>query len=171
MSGAPAEPRLVITPNSALPGDREKPQRYTGGLAAGGSWAEAAAAADVPTWVVNKEPTCLTPALYAYLLEHTREPAVLQELREETARLAGGWMQVRACVARRQPPQQPGCAAPCAASLLAWRTMRTRGIHPQIAPEQGQLLALLAEIIGARQALDVGLFTGGPACKKGGTLQ
>ncbi len=30
----------------------------------------------------------------------------------------------------------------------------------QIAPEEGQLLALLAELVGARRSLDVGVFTG-----------
>lgn len=64
----------------------------------------------------------MTAHLYAYLLAHTPEPEVLAELREETSRLAGGWM--------------------------------------QIAPEQGQLLAMLVQLMGATRCADVGVFTG-----------
>jgi caffeoyl-CoA O-methyltransferase len=34
------------------------------------------------------------------------------------------------------------------------------GAGMQIAPEQGQLLGLLAEVVGARRTLDIGVFTG-----------
>ncbi|SMF77699.1 Predicted O-methyltransferase YrrM [Tistlia consotensis] len=62
-------------------------------------------------------------ALYDYIIETSlREPAILAELREETATMPGGGM--------------------------------------QISPEQGQLMALLAELIGARRYLEVGTFTG-----------
>jgi hypothetical protein len=46
---------------------------------------------------VNKEPisTAMSPQLYSYLLAHTREPEVLQQLRLETAGMQGGHMQVR----------------------------------------------------------------------------
>lgn len=65
----------------------------------------------------------LTDELYEYLLSVSlREDALLARLREETARLPAGGM--------------------------------------QIAPEQGQLLQLLCELIGARRALEVGTFTG-----------
>jgi predicted O-methyltransferase YrrM len=65
----------------------------------------------------------MTEALRAYMLETTlREPPLLTKLREETASLPTGGM--------------------------------------QICPEQGQLMALLVELIGARRTLEVGVFTG-----------
>lgn len=65
----------------------------------------------------------LDDRLYNYLLSHSlREPDILAELREETARL----------------PQA----------------------NMQIAPEQGQFMALLARLIGARRYLEIGAFTG-----------
>ncbi|NJD07587.1 MAG: SAM-dependent methyltransferase [Methylococcaceae bacterium] len=65
----------------------------------------------------------LDERLYRYLLDVSlREPAVLGELREETAALPQAGM--------------------------------------QIAPEQGQFMALLARLIGARRVLEVGVFTG-----------
>ena len=65
----------------------------------------------------------MTEALHGYLLKTTvREPALLARLREETARLPNGGM--------------------------------------QISPEQGQLMGLLIELIGARRTLEVGVFTG-----------
>ena len=65
----------------------------------------------------------LEPRLYDYLLTvSVREPRVLGELREETAKLPAAGM--------------------------------------QISPEQGQLMRLLVELIGARRALEVGVFTG-----------
>ena len=65
----------------------------------------------------------LTDALYDYLLQHSlREPAILAELRAETARMPVSAM--------------------------------------QIAPEQGQFMALLVELIGARRTLEIGTFTG-----------
>jgi caffeoyl-CoA O-methyltransferase len=65
----------------------------------------------------------MTEALSRYLLQTTlREPEVLAKLRQETAALPNGGM--------------------------------------QIAPEQGQLLALLVELCGARRTLEVGVFTG-----------
>jgi predicted O-methyltransferase YrrM len=65
----------------------------------------------------------LDAKLYDYLVAvSVREPRVLQELREETAKLPGAGM--------------------------------------QISPEQGQFMRLLAELIGARRALEVGVYTG-----------
>jgi caffeoyl-CoA O-methyltransferase len=65
----------------------------------------------------------LTDSLHEYLLRVSlREPAVLRDLRAETAR-------------------------------LAQRSM-------QIAPEQGQFMALLARLVGARRCIEVGVFTG-----------
>ena len=65
----------------------------------------------------------VTDTLYRYITEHSlREPEVLRELREETARLPHAGM--------------------------------------QIGPEQGQFMALLARLIGARHCLEIGVFTG-----------
>lgn len=65
----------------------------------------------------------LSDNLYQYLVANSvREPEILRQLREETAR------------------------------------------HPlvnmQISPEQGQLMALLVQLIGAKKCLEVGVFTG-----------
>lgn len=43
---------------------------------------------------------------------------------------------------------------------LREQTMQHEWARMQIAPEQGQFMALLAEIIGARRVLEVGTFTG-----------
>ena len=65
----------------------------------------------------------LNDALYEYLLSVSlREPDVLCQLREETAKM----------------PQH----------------------NMQISPEQGQFMALLVELTGARKCLEVGTFTG-----------
>ncbi len=65
----------------------------------------------------------MTDPLYDYYLTVAlREPPLLRELREETARMPQARM--------------------------------------QIAPEQGQFMALLTELIGARRALEIGTFTG-----------
>ena len=67
--------------------------------------------------------TGLSDSVQQYLLRATlREPEVLAELRQETARLPAARM--------------------------------------QISPEQGQLMRLLVELIGARRAIEVGVFTG-----------
>jgi predicted O-methyltransferase YrrM len=61
--------------------------------------------------------------LYRYLVEHSvREPEVLRELREETAKLPMAGM--------------------------------------QIGPDQGQFMALLVKLMGARRCIEVGVFTG-----------
>jgi caffeoyl-CoA O-methyltransferase len=61
--------------------------------------------------------------LYRYLLEHSvREPQVLRELREETAKLPMAGM--------------------------------------QIGPDQGQFMALLVKLMGAKRCLEIGVFTG-----------
>lgn len=65
----------------------------------------------------------ITDQLYSYLLDTGfRDDALLQQLRDETARMPNGVM--------------------------------------QIAPIQGQLMALLAQIGGVRKALEIGTFTG-----------
>jgi predicted O-methyltransferase YrrM len=65
----------------------------------------------------------LDDRLYQYVLDHSlREPALLAQLRQETA----------------QHPQ----------AVM------------QIAPEQGQLMALLVQLLGAKKVLEVGVFTG-----------
>ncbi len=61
--------------------------------------------------------------LYNYLLSTSlREPEILRQLRQETARHPGAMM--------------------------------------QIAPEQGQLMALLVQMLGATKTLEIGVFTG-----------
>jgi len=65
----------------------------------------------------------LSDDLYRYLLSvSSREPELLQKLRQETAELAFAQM--------------------------------------QIAPEQGQFMALLVQLIGAQKTLEIGVFTG-----------
>jgi predicted O-methyltransferase YrrM len=72
---------------------------------------------------VTRRTIALTDEVHDYLLRVSlREPDVLRELREETARLERSEM--------------------------------------QIGPEQGQLMALLVELIGARRTLEIGTFTG-----------
>ncbi|HEY5256761.1 MAG TPA: class I SAM-dependent methyltransferase [Candidatus Baltobacteraceae bacterium] len=67
--------------------------------------------------------TGLDERVHAFMLESTlREPAILRELREETALRTNAGM--------------------------------------QIGPEQGQFMALLAQAIGARRYLEIGVFTG-----------
>ncbi|CAK9210920.1 unnamed protein product [Sphagnum jensenii] len=43
---------------------------------------------------IGKHPAHVTDQLYQYILQHTREPQILQQLREETATLPGSQMQV-----------------------------------------------------------------------------
>lgn len=64
----------------------------------------------------------LTDQLYSYILRHTREPLILQKLREEMAESPGSNM--------------------------------------QIPPDQGQFLALLVQLMGARRCIEVGVFHG-----------
>jgi caffeoyl-CoA O-methyltransferase len=65
----------------------------------------------------------LDERLYRYLVEHSvREPLVLRELREETAKLPMAGM--------------------------------------QIGPDQGQFMALLVKLMGAKRCLEIGVFTG-----------
>ncbi len=72
---------------------------------------------------MTRQTLALTEPLYDYLLAHSlREPAILQQLRAETA----------------QHPQS----------------------RMQIAPEQGQFMALLVQLMGATRTLEVGTFTG-----------
>jgi predicted O-methyltransferase YrrM len=65
----------------------------------------------------------LTDTLYQYVLDHSvREPALLRELHDETAKLPMAGMQIGA--------------------------------------DQGQLMALLVKLVGAKRCLEVGVFTG-----------
>jgi len=65
----------------------------------------------------------LQPSIYDYLLSTSlREPKILSQLRQETAQLPDGDM--------------------------------------QIAPEQGQFMALLVQLMQARKILEIGTFTG-----------
>ncbi|MBC6478833.1 MAG: class I SAM-dependent methyltransferase [Hormoscilla sp. GM7CHS1pb] len=43
---------------------------------------------------------------------------------------------------------------------LRWQTASHRMARMQIAPEQGQFMALLVQLIGAKKTLEVGVFTG-----------
>jgi predicted O-methyltransferase YrrM len=70
-----------------------------------------------------KKTVGLDDPLYDYLLSVSlREPEILLQLREETARLPNARM--------------------------------------QIAPEQGQFMALLVQLLGATKTLEIGVFTG-----------
>ena len=72
---------------------------------------------------MSSKPTPLTEPLYEYVLANTlRETEVQRELREKTAAMPHGGM--------------------------------------QISPDQGQLMALLARLVQARRAIEVGVFTG-----------
>jgi caffeoyl-CoA O-methyltransferase len=72
---------------------------------------------------MSKRSIGLSDDLYAYLLENSlRETEVMRRLREETAKLPWGGM--------------------------------------QISPEQGQFMALLVQLMGARHCLEIGTFTG-----------
>ena len=75
--------------------------------------ASSSSASSSSTGPWNTAPLVMSDDLYAYVLRHTREPAVLRALREETSAL--------------------------------------RGARMQVAPEQGALLALAVEMIGARR--------------------
>jgi predicted O-methyltransferase YrrM len=73
--------------------------------------------------IVANKTLNLSDRLYDYLLAVSlREPEILVQLREETAR-------------------HPGAAM-------------------QIAPEQGQFMALLVQLMGAKKVLELGVFTG-----------
>ncbi len=72
---------------------------------------------------VKKSDTQMTAGLYDYILSVSlREPEVLRDLRQETARDANAIM--------------------------------------QIPPEQGQFMALLVKMLGARKTLEIGTYTG-----------
>ena len=84
--------------------------------------ASSSSASSSSTGPWNTAPLVMSDDLYAYVLRHTREPAVLRALREETSAL--------------------------------------RGARMQVAPEQGALLALAVEMIGARRVVEIGTYTG-----------
>ena len=72
---------------------------------------------------MSNKTICITEELYEYMLSVSlREPAVLSELRRETA--------------------------------------LDEHANMQISPEQGQFMALLVRLIGARKTLDIGVYTG-----------
>ena len=72
---------------------------------------------------MSKNTLGINHQLYDYLLSVSlREPDILRQLREETARLPGAIM--------------------------------------QIGPEQGQFMAMLVQLIGAKKTLEIGVFTG-----------
>ena len=55
---------------------------------------------------------------------------------------------------------QVGLREPDVLRSVRQDTARLPGAHMQIAPEQGQLVALLAHLINARSCLEIGTFTG-----------
>ena len=72
---------------------------------------------------MSNKTICITEELYEYMLSVSlREPAVLHELRRETA--------------------------------------LDEHSNMQISPEQGQFMALLVRLLGARKTLDIGVYTG-----------
>ncbi len=72
---------------------------------------------------MSNKTICITEELYEYMLSVSlREPAVLHELRRETA--------------------------------------LDEHANMQISPEQGQFMALLVRLLGARKTLDIGVYTG-----------
>jgi len=72
---------------------------------------------------MGKQPLQISDRLYQYILEvGFRDDPLLKALRDETARLPAGVM--------------------------------------QISPEQGQFMALLAQLMGVRKAIEIGTFTG-----------
>ena len=72
---------------------------------------------------MSNKTICITKELYEYMLSVSlREPAVLHELRRETA--------------------------------------LDEHANMQISPEQGQFMALLVRLLGARKTLDIGVYTG-----------
>jgi caffeoyl-CoA O-methyltransferase len=72
---------------------------------------------------MTRETITVDDQLYDYILDVSlREPPLLEELREETARMP---------------------ASDC-----------------QISPEQGQFMAFLVKLLGARRTLEIGVFTG-----------
>lgn len=79
---------------------RALPARSCCAAAGKGNTAAAGAAAGE---VINKTPVAaaMNPDTYLYLLKHTREPAVLRALREETASVGGSNMQIS--------PEQVAC--------------------------------------------------------------
>jgi caffeoyl-CoA O-methyltransferase len=60
----------------------------------------------------------------------------------------------------REYLQSTSLREPEALTRLRTETARLPGGGMQIAPEQGQLMALLVELCGARRALEIGVFTG-----------
>jgi predicted O-methyltransferase YrrM len=72
---------------------------------------------------MSTKPTAVPEALYSYLLANSlREHPVQRELREKTAGIKHGGM--------------------------------------QISPDQGQFMAMLVKLLGARRTIEVGVFTG-----------
>lgn len=58
------------------------------------------------------------------------------------------------------PLSPPRDSAPQVLAELRAETAALQGARMQITPEQGQLMALLAQLMGARRAVEVGVFTG-----------
>ncbi len=94
----------------------------------------------------------MTPDLYKYLLHHTREP----EVRPLTA--------IGRHPTRAPSPHAQHASTPCSFSQvlkeLRDETAAMNGSHMQITADQGQFLGLLVKLIGARKAVEVGVYTG-----------
>ncbi|CAI5990816.1 unnamed protein product [Closterium sp. NIES-65] len=142
----------------------------------------ASSAATVSTSATSAAPVALDPSygskevikvdtrVYQYILEHTREPEILAELRRETATMIGKEMQVSpeqgAFLAMLVSPEQRAFLA-----MLVRLTGARRCIHHshtltclpampchhstplQVSPEQGAFLAMLVRLMGARRCI------------------
>lgn len=130
---------------------------------------------------INKVPIAqgLDARTYDYLLSHTREPkvrhaiaacnraAIRPRIRQATDSTMTSGMGRRAC--QKATSARTDFARPCTPIMrcclqvlqaLREETAALRGARMQITPEQGQFMAQLAQLLGARKYLELGVFTG-----------
>ncbi|CAI5981755.1 unnamed protein product [Closterium sp. NIES-64] len=160
----------------------------------------ASSAATVSTSATSAAPVALDPSygskevikvdtrVYQYILEHTREPEILAELRRETATMIGKEMQVRGVSRAGSVLGHAGAAygskgrvSPEQGAFLAMLVRLTGARHCihhshtltclpampchhstplQVSPEQGAFLAMLVRLMGARRCIELGVYTG-----------
>ena len=85
---------------------------------------------------INKQPITglMTDRLYQYLLDHTREPPILRQLRDETASMHGGHMQASLRSSSRSVPSHHDINTHPHSMLLAgYYCPRSRVSHSDIA--------------------------------------